>query len=309
MRRDYRLHQLDDTEFEELVVKICLRWLGEGVISFATGKDGGRDGKFTGTAQCFPSEQNPLNGKFIIQAKHTASPVASCSEGQFSRILDDEEPRIIKLIKDGKLDHYLLFTNRTATASAEDKIVERLLGLGLKTARLIGKETIHVRLDMAPDILKSIDLPLYETPFQFLPDDLAEVVVAFHETVENGDTAFDSATDFTYVDKKEKNKINGLSEKYYKFILRDSLPYFSDLKLFLQNPRNTHLAALYHDTANELKAKLLVHGGNFSSFDEALDRMYSIIVGNNTQLKYKRRYVTVLLHYMYFDCDIGEHNC
>jgi hypothetical protein len=92
MRRDYRLHQLEDTEFEDLVVKICIKWLGEGVIPFATGKDGGRDGKFTGTATCFPSEREPLKGQFILQAKHTGNPVGSCSDRAFDRVLDKEEP-------------------------------------------------------------------------------------------------------------------------------------------------------------------------------------------------------------------------
>jgi hypothetical protein len=33
MRRDYRLYELNEDEFEGLVVRICVRWLGEGVMS------------------------------------------------------------------------------------------------------------------------------------------------------------------------------------------------------------------------------------------------------------------------------------
>ena len=61
MRRDYRLYELHDDEFERLVVRICVRWLGEGVTPFAPGKDGGRDGKFHGRANCFPSVAEPLS--------------------------------------------------------------------------------------------------------------------------------------------------------------------------------------------------------------------------------------------------------
>jgi len=40
MRRDYRLYELSNDEFEQLVVQICARWLGPGVTLFAPGKDG-----------------------------------------------------------------------------------------------------------------------------------------------------------------------------------------------------------------------------------------------------------------------------
>jgi hypothetical protein len=48
MRRDHRLYELSDAEFEGLVVQICIKWLGQGVIPFAAGPDGGRDAKFKG---------------------------------------------------------------------------------------------------------------------------------------------------------------------------------------------------------------------------------------------------------------------
>jgi hypothetical protein len=52
MRRDYRLYETSNDEFEQLVVQICARWLGPGVTLFAPGKDGGRDGKFSRKANC-----------------------------------------------------------------------------------------------------------------------------------------------------------------------------------------------------------------------------------------------------------------
>jgi len=52
MRRDYRLYELSNDEFEQLVVQICVRWLGPGVTLFAPGKDGGCDGKISRKANC-----------------------------------------------------------------------------------------------------------------------------------------------------------------------------------------------------------------------------------------------------------------
>src|SRR5262245_28031190 len=120
MRRTFPFHDLGYDEFETLIGAICQRILGTGTVVFATGADGGRDGKFEGVAQSFPSAASPLNGRFIIQAKHTANPVAACSDAEFSRLLDGEHPKITRLIEAGELDHYLVFTNRKRPA--EDSI-------------------------------------------------------------------------------------------------------------------------------------------------------------------------------------------
>ena len=74
---DYRLEMLSEDIFERLVNRICQNILGMGVITFAKGKDGGRDGRFTGKAEKFLSSGETWTGKFIIQAKHTNNPIAS----------------------------------------------------------------------------------------------------------------------------------------------------------------------------------------------------------------------------------------
>jgi hypothetical protein len=55
VRRTFPLHDLNDTEFEDLVCGICHLILGTGTVVFATGKDGGRDAAFNGTAAKFPN--------------------------------------------------------------------------------------------------------------------------------------------------------------------------------------------------------------------------------------------------------------
>ena len=67
----YPLNELSSGEFENVVSSICEEILGTGTFIFSEGKDGGRDAKFTGRANYFPSKALPWEGKFIIQAKHT----------------------------------------------------------------------------------------------------------------------------------------------------------------------------------------------------------------------------------------------
>ena len=67
----YSFEDLDDSQFERLVVQCARKLFGAGVVSFCAGVDGGRDARFTGTADRYPSAAGPWTGKTIIQAKHT----------------------------------------------------------------------------------------------------------------------------------------------------------------------------------------------------------------------------------------------
>ncbi|MGR9249472.1 hypothetical protein [Rhizobium leguminosarum] len=152
MRTDYRLHELDNGEFETLVVRICARWFGAAVTPFAAGKDGGRDGKFHGTALCYPSSAAPFTGHFVFQAKHVAAADRSCLDRDFELLLKKEHDKIKRLIGLGICDHYVVFTNRKYTAGADEKLIRQLLALGLTSATIVGLERLSLALDEHPDI-------------------------------------------------------------------------------------------------------------------------------------------------------------
>lgn len=72
----YAYEDLSDDQFERLIVILCQRLLGIAVQGFSKGPDGGRDAKFVGTAELFPSTTAPWKGTVIIQAKHTNGYIA-----------------------------------------------------------------------------------------------------------------------------------------------------------------------------------------------------------------------------------------
>jgi hypothetical protein len=279
-----------------------------GTIAFSLGKDGGRDARFNGTAQRFPSDAKPASGKFVVQAKHTSRPGASCSDSSFKTILKNEMPSIRKLAKSGDLELYLLFTNRDLTGGAENSIVKGLAKVrGVQKAWVLGNDSIRQRLDMHPDVWTSMGLDRYEVPFRISPAEIVEVVVEFHRAVTDGGSSFNSALNFNFVGKAAKNRINRLSTSYYEYLQRDSLPHFHRIKSFLEDPRNERFKALYHDSADELKQKIVTFKGDFGSFDEVLTHIRDLIVNGETKLAGKKRLVSVFLHYMYCNCDIGDH--
>jgi hypothetical protein len=181
MPRDHRLYELSDAEFEGVVVQICLRWLGQGVTPFASGRDGGRDAKFHGTAACFPSDNNPHHGHFVIQAKHVNERGRSCSDRDFAKVLKDEHPKIKRLAISGICDHYLVFTNRKLTGGADEKLIKELIGQGPTTAYIIGTERCHLAIDQYADIREALPNRYDSVPFRFNPDDLKEVIGALHD--------------------------------------------------------------------------------------------------------------------------------
>jgi hypothetical protein len=123
----YAYEDLSPEQFEDLVIFLCQELLGIAVQGFSKGPDGGRDARFEGTAQLFPSTAEPWVGKVVIQAKHTNGYNKKFSESDFfskgkkGTIIEKEIPRIKKLRKAKSLDHYMLFANRDSVGMQRRK--------------------------------------------------------------------------------------------------------------------------------------------------------------------------------------------
>ena len=311
---DYRLENISDTDFENMVNTICQKILGTGIISFSKGKDGGRDGKFTGTAQTFPSTKSSWSGKFIIQAKHTEVANASCSDNDFSKIVDGEIVKIKALKEKNEIDNYLLFTNRKYTGVIGPRLVAKIIEEGgIKNCEIIGKETINNDyLNSNKDIVRQYRLDMSSIPFDFSDEEIKEIILAFksqlpeikNDVKEKVDKLKE---DYIFIDKKSKNKKNNLSEDYFKdHILGESLMHFEKIESFLDNPINEKLKDYYFDTANELGQIISLKRENFDLFEELFVFIYKRICDGSTSLKGSKRYVTTFLHYMYYECLIGK---
>jgi len=79
----FAYEDLHPDQFEKLITILCQRLLGITVQGFSSGPDGGRDAKFVGTAEIFPSKSSPWIGTTIIQAKHTNGYNKHFSESDF----------------------------------------------------------------------------------------------------------------------------------------------------------------------------------------------------------------------------------
>ena len=310
---DYRLELLDESTFEDLVNTISQKILGTGVISFSQGKDGGRDGKFTGTADNYPSSSAPWSGKFIIQAKHTNNPIASCSDSDFVKIVKDEIIKIKKLKEAGDIDCYMLFTNRKYSGVKGEELLKKIVTeTGVERSVIIGIGTINDRyLNQHKEIVRQYRLDLHHIPFDFSDEEIKDIILAFKQQLPSIENVINTEVerikrDFSFIDKKEKNKKNRLGEEYFKNeIAAKSLMDFEKIERFLASPQNEEIKDYYFDVVSELSNLITIKRDIFDAFEDIFLFIYKMVCDGSKDLKGTKRHVTTFLHYMYYNCEIG----
>jgi len=304
--RTYPIYELSEDEFEQLVNMICQKILGMGVISFSKGKDGGKDGRFEGTAQKYPSENSPWVGKFIIQSKHTNNPIASISDPDFSTTIKKETQRIKILKSNEGLDNYLIFTNRKHTGIIGDNLIKNMVKqIELKNVEIIGIESLISYLRQNQEIVELFDLENLKDPLRIHPDDVKEVILAFNKNKKYED-ANPPKEIFKHIDIETKNEINKLNEEYFKFMKNNSQTYFNQISDFLADPKNKDFLEIYKNIVNELQAKIITNRDEFGEFNKILEYYYDYILVRCPELKKIKRIIRVFLHFMYWGCDIGK---
>lgn len=308
MRR-YPLYDLDDKEFENLTTLLCRKILGEGVIPFAQGTDGGRDAKFNGKANLFPSESKPWEGKIVIQAKHTNKINASCSDSDFQRRLKNEVlPAIERLKAIDKIEYYLLFTNSKLTGKQDEKIEDLIDAKTEIPNMIIADEKIQQWLQSYPDIVKEAKLQDLLRPLQFDESDLKNVIEAFHKYLPSSDTLDKNVVDFRYVEMEKKNELNKLSKDYFDNVMQRHYSHFESIRSFLKDPINKPLKEQFDDLVDELNAKITIYQNEYFAFERLLDELYDYVISNNKEFfgSGRKRLVRVFINYMYCNCFIGK---
>jgi hypothetical protein len=302
----YPLHYQNEDDFENLVTLICKKILGEGVIPFAKGRDGGKDGRFNGKTNSFPSEKAPWDGKIIIQAKHTEKIQASCSDSDFNTIVGKEIDKIKILKSKGEIDYYLLFTNRKLTGGADSKIVKCIKDETGIENNVIAEEKIQQYLVQYPDVVKMAGLNKLLLPLEFDDSDIRDVVLAIKDALKAEDIS-SPIIDFSKIELTQKNKLNNLSEVYFSDVIQSEFADFSRIESFLSDPINEEVKEGYEDAISDLNAKITIHRDKYNGFEEIIDDIYDKVISQSADtLKGNKRLVRTLLHYMYCKCDIGK---
>lgn len=312
----FAYEDLSDGQFETLIVLLCQRLLGAGVQGFSKGPDGGRDAKFVGTAELFPSKTAPWGGTTIVQAKHTNGYNRNFSESDFfsttssKTVLGKEIPRIKKLHEAKQIDHYMLFANRRLAGNAETDIREYIASqcsIPASSIYLCGVEQLEIWLKRFPDVAKEADLDPVDSPLIISPDDLADVVQALARQKDSVVALLDDPPT-ERVTYEQKNELNNMTVEYAKELRKKYLKETAQIRAFLAAPENLDLLRMYESVVDEFQLKIIAKRKDYQTFDEVMEYLVDLLFSRDPVLRQHahKRLTRALLFYMYWNCDIGE---
>ena len=312
----YPYEDLSDVQFEALVVSLCQVLLGVSAQGFSKGPDGGRDAKFVGTAELFPSKAAPWVGTTIIQAKHTNGYNRHFSESDFfsttasNTVIGKEIPRIKKLRANNQLDNYMLFANRRLAGNAENDIrahIARECGIPEASICLCGVEQLEIWMRAFPNVWKRANLDPVDSPLIINSDDLAQIVQALARQKDNVIAQLDHPPT-SRVSYEQKNALNNMSHQYAKEQRRKYLKETAQIHTFLGAPENIELLRMYESVVDDYQLKIIAKRKDYQSFDEVMEYLATLLFNRDPVLcqHAHRRLTRAVLFYMYWTCDIGE---
>jgi hypothetical protein len=307
----YAFEDLDDSQFERLVVQCARRLFGSGVVSFAAGVDGGRDARFTGVADRYPSSSGPWVGKTIIQAKHTNATNAHFSDPDFSSdaessVISHEIPRIKKLVEEGDLDNYMLFTNRRLGANSDAAIRARVAtaaGLGSRPVALHGIEYLDDLFREFPEVIGLAQIDPVDSPLNVSSYNIAEVILAIAVGLEDDDAGLPVVDRVSFT---RKNEINTMSEPFANELLKRYLSYTSQFDAFLASPANQDVLSKYNNAVEDFQLKVIAKRKDYQSFDDVFNYLVDLLYDRDAVLSRNRKLTRAMVFYMYWNCDLGE---
>lgn len=307
----YAYEDLSDEQFEKLVILICQKLFGVATQGFTKGPDGGRDAKFIGTAESYPSKVAPWKGITIIQAKHTYGINKCFNEKDFfslkakDTILTKEIPRIKKLRNAKKLDNYMLFANRRLAGNANEQICDYLskeCNIPTDSLRLCGIDDIEMWLKQYPDIPEKAEIDPIDSPLIISPEGLAEIVLA----IASGMKKIVNMPPKPRVKYERKNELNNMSEDYANVLRNRYLKDTAQIQQFLAAPENLDVLNKYETIIVEFQLKIISKRKNYQTFDEVMEYLVDQLFKRDPILKQHKRLTRAILFYMYWDCDIGK---
>jgi hypothetical protein len=308
----YAYEDLNEGQFEALVVQAAKLKLGKGVQGFATGVDGGRDARFEGLADGFPSAGRPWDGISVIQAKHTMS-YGYFSDADFSgeaasAVLTKELPRAKKLRDDGMLDNYMLFSNRYLTANANEALLQQIadeIGIERENVHLCGIEALDEAFREEPRLAQLAGINPIDGPLIVTSRELAEVVEAIAAGVDQGLVAGASRPQ-ERTSLAAKNELNSMTATTSRRLMRNYGHLLRQIKEFLADPGNARIREIYDDCAEDFDLKIVAHREEHQTFDKVFGYLVRLLTARDPLLGRNRKLTRAVVFYMYWNCDIGE---
>lgn len=306
----YPFEDLDDSQFERLVVQCARKLFGPGVQAFSTGPDRGRDALFEGTAERFPSQSGPWIGTTVIQAKHTLGTNQHFNDKNFggdaaSSVISEEIPRIKRLVESGELTNYLLVSNRRLGGVFGPKLAARIAeecGIPRDQVHLAGTERLSDLIAEYPEVLALAQIDPVDGPLLVSSADLAELILAIGEELGPPQALTQPVDRIPY---EKKNEINSMTPEFAKALEHRYLARTKQIESFLADPANSEHLERYEAAVEDFQLKIIAKRKDHQTFDEVFNHLVEILVKRDGVLAREPSLVRAVLFFMYWHCDIG----
>ena len=131
----YKFHLITSDDFENLAAIVLEDKYKRPFHVYKRGRDGGIDAEASNIGFL-------TNEKIIVQVKHTSNESGTLTESTRKSVFEKEKPKVEKLVKDNKLETYVIFTNYPLPASQAQHLKECFEEAGARNVEVVGYETL-----------------------------------------------------------------------------------------------------------------------------------------------------------------------
>ena len=131
----YKFHLITSDDFENLAAIVLENKYKRPFHVYKGGRDGGIDAEASNIGIL-------TNEKIIVQVKHTSNESGTLTESTRKSVFEKEKPKVEKLVKDGRLETYVIFTNYPLPASQAQHLRKCFEEAGAKNVEVVGYETL-----------------------------------------------------------------------------------------------------------------------------------------------------------------------
>ena len=182
---------------------------------YKSGRDGGIDGQASNIGIL-------TNEKIIVQVKHTSNELETLKDGTRKGRFEKEKPKVEKLVKENRLETYVIFTKYQLPALQAQELEKCFAEAGAKNVEVFGYETVCNLLNGS--------LTLKATLISTYP--VINPVSSVNTTINNNQWTFQTTNEYGLSPSK-RPKLEGTVLYLQKFFLMNS--DFVALHLMLQN--------------------------------------------------------------------------
>ncbi len=105
---------------------------------------------------------------------------------------------------------------------------------------------------------------------------------------------------------ERKNQLNGMTAAFARSQRVNYLKETPQLKQFLSLPESAHVLAHYETVVDEFQQNIIAKRKDYQNFDEVMVYLRRLVLDRDPILRKHRRLTSVVLFYMYWNCDIGD---